>query len=136
MRATIGQPFGNDLGIGVEDDGQVGPVSLGIELPEEGEIDPVEALHHQTGREVAVAQHHAAGFKVRPDFHLKVVVAVGRVQAGQRVTRDRLGHLAAELPDRPRGRLGRDVDIIARGDEKVCQVLHDGRLPRAARPVH
>src|SRR6266508_448267 len=55
VRAACVQSFGDHLGVGFENHGQVGPVSLGVELPEEGRVDAVEALHDQPRRDVAIA---------------------------------------------------------------------------------
>jgi hypothetical protein len=41
-------------------------------------------------------------FYVQPDLGLDVVIAIRRVQAGQRVTGDGLGQLAAQEAARPR----------------------------------
>ncbi|SBW22527.1 hypothetical protein FDG2_2771 [Candidatus Protofrankia californiensis] len=38
----------DDLGVGFEDHGEVGPISFGVQSPEEHWVDAVEALHHQT----------------------------------------------------------------------------------------
>lgn len=45
MRATLAQAFRDDLGVGFEDDGQVGSASVGVESPEERRVNAVEALH-------------------------------------------------------------------------------------------
>lgn len=48
VRPALLEAFRDDLGVGFQDDGEVGPVSFGVELPQEGGINAVEPLHHQT----------------------------------------------------------------------------------------
>jgi len=55
-----------------------------------------------------------------------VVVPVGCVQAGQGVSGDRFGQLAAQAADRAATRLGRYVYLFPAGHQELGKVLHDG----------
>ena len=86
VRAAGGEPLGDGVRVGFQDHGEVGPVSLGVDLPQEGRVDAVKALHDQGGRDVPVADDCLPAFGVRADLGLQVMVAVRCVQAGQGVT--------------------------------------------------
>jgi hypothetical protein len=135
MWAAFTQPLRDDLGVGFEDHGQIRTVSLGVELPEKRRINTVKALHDQAGRDVPIADDRSSSFEIRPDLLHHVVVAVGRVQAGQRMPGDRLGQLATQVADRPHGRLGRDMNVFASSHLQLRQVVHDGGLPGTARAI-
>lgn len=136
VRPALNESFRDDFGVGFEDHSQVGPIGLGIELPEERRVNTIEALHDEARRDVTVAQHDAAGLDIRSDFDLKVVVAISCVQTGQRVTLGRLGQLATQRADGARRRLGGYVYVFASGGQELCEVLDDRGFARAAWPVH
>src|SRR5262249_32164015 len=77
--APLAQPLRDDIGVGFEDHSQVGSVSFGVHMPEEGRVDAIETLHNQAGWDVAVRDDRPASFGGRSDFRLHMMVAVSRV---------------------------------------------------------
>src|SRR5581483_4737360 len=101
MRATRSQSLGYDFRVGFQDYGQVGAVSFGIQVPEEGRVDTVEALHDKARRNVAVTYDSLSAFHMRADFSLHMMITVRRIQAGQGVAGNRFGQLTAQNTDWP-----------------------------------
>jgi hypothetical protein len=111
LEAVVCAPFreaaGDDFGVGLEDDAQVGPGRFGVERPQEGRVQTVEALHDQARRDVAVGDDGLTQLQLRPDLVLHMVVAVSGVQAGQGMPRDGFGQLAGQDADGPGGAVAR-----------------------------
>lgn len=70
-------------------------------------------MDHQAGSDVAIRHHDLPGLNERPDLCLDVVVAISRIQAGQRVPADGLSQVGGQFADRPIGGLSRDRDVLA-----------------------
>ena len=54
-------------------------------MPQEGWIDTVKPLHDEAGRDRLIADDGLSAFRIRADFRLHMVVAVGCRQAGKSV---------------------------------------------------
>jgi hypothetical protein len=54
VRSPITQALGDGLGVGFEDDGEVGTLGFRVELPEERRVNAVKALYDQARRHVPV----------------------------------------------------------------------------------
>jgi len=62
----------------------------------------------------------------RPYLGLNVVITIRCIQTRQWQAGHGLREFAAQLANGSARRLDRDMHLLARGDEHVCQVLHDG----------
>ena len=125
MAAPAPQPAVEDLGVCVEDDGEVGTVDTVVELPHGVAGQPVESLEHQRGRDVAVADDYLALPQRGFDLDLKLVVAVGGAQARQRHAPIGVGAVTGKFAERgTRGLTGAVYGQFGRaegvGDEPPC----------------
>ncbi len=101
MRTPRGQPLRYGVRVSFQDHGEVRAVSFGIEMPQEGRVDTVEPLHDKAGRDIPIADDGLSAFRMRVDFRLHMVVAVGCIQAGKGVAGNRFSQLPAQHADRP-----------------------------------
>ena len=111
--AATGNPNGDGLWAGGQDDGEVGQVYGLVQCQQPGRREAVAGLEDQGGGQVTVTEHDVTGGPVGPDLGVEVMVAVGRDQAGQRVPVDLVDKGAGQRAYRASRRLGGDVDRAA-----------------------